>query len=55
MRRRLEDYLGIVGEEVICSIHRRARALYGKHVLHINSTFQGGGVAEMLNGLASSG
>lgn len=46
--RNLEDYKGIVGDEVIASIHRKARRLQGKHILHINSTYQGGGVAEML-------
>jgi len=47
----LESYLGIVGDETIARIHRRARALYDKHILHINSSFQGGGVAEILSSL----
>ncbi len=47
----LEDYKDIVGERVIYDIHRKARRLYGKHILHINSTYQGGGVAEMLASL----
>ena len=47
----LEDYRKIVGEEAISHIHRKARPLYGKHVVHINSTFQAGGVAEILQGL----
>lgn len=51
MRRSVEDYREIVGDEVISEIHRRARKLYGKHILHINSTYQGGGVAEMLSSL----
>lgn len=51
MRRSLEDYRGIVGDEVIGSIYHKARRLYGRHILHINSTYQGGGVAEILNGL----
>ena len=51
MRRTLEDYRSIVGDQVIASIYRRARGLYGKHILHINSTYQGGGVAEMLQTL----
>ena len=29
----------------------KARKLYGKNILHINSTYQGGGVAELLNSL----
>ncbi|MFQ6052421.1 MAG: glycosyltransferase, partial [Candidatus Hydrothermarchaeota archaeon] len=47
----LEDYREIVGDEVISKIYRKARVLYGKHILHINSTYQGGGVAEMLTSL----
>ena len=47
----LEDYRRIVGDKVIGKIARKARDLYGKHILHINSTYQGGGVAEILNNL----
>jgi trehalose synthase len=47
----LEDYRSIVGNEVYADIHRRARKLYPKHYVHINSTYAGGGVAEMLNSL----
>ena len=32
-------------------IHRKVLGLLGKHILHINSTYQGGGVAEMLQTL----
>jgi trehalose synthase len=49
--RGLEDYRKIVGDEIINGILRRVRKLYGKHILHINSTYQGGGVAEILNSL----
>jgi trehalose synthase len=45
----LEEYREIVGDEVISEIYRKVRPLYGKHVLHINSTYHGGGVAEILN------
>jgi trehalose synthase len=44
----LDDYSEIVGDEVLSSIYRKARRLSGKHILHINSTYQGGGVAEIL-------
>jgi trehalose synthase len=47
----LEDYRPIVGNAVYGDIHRRARKLYPKHYVHINSTYAGGGVAEMLNSL----
>ena len=46
--RTLEDYRDIVGEDVIAEIYRLARPLYGKKILHINSTYSGGGVAEIL-------
>ncbi|MFO8182710.1 MAG: glycosyltransferase [Candidatus Aegiribacteria sp.] len=48
---RLEDYLDIVGDEEIARILRKATRLYGKHFVHMNSTYHGGGVAEMLNTL----
>lgn len=44
----LEDYREIVGDETVSTIHSKVRKLYGKHILHINSTYLGGGVAEML-------
>jgi trehalose synthase len=47
----LEDYRGIVGDETLGSIHAKARRLLGRRVLHINSTYQGGGVAELLSSL----
>lgn len=47
----LEEYRSIVGDEVIAEIYRTAKPLYGKRVLHINSTYYGGGVAEMLYSL----
>jgi len=51
MSRTLEDYRQIVGDNVISQIHRKALGLLGKHILHVNSTYQGGGVAEMLQTL----
>ena len=47
----IEKYAPIVGDKVIADIYRKSRTLYGKHILHVNSTFQGGGVAELLNSL----
>ncbi len=49
----IEEYKEFVGDKVIASIHRKARKLYGKHILHINSTYQGGGVAEMLSSVVA--
>lgn len=47
----IEDYRKIAGDEVISEIYNKARKLYGKNILHINSTYIGGGVAEILNSL----
>jgi len=47
----LEDYRKIVGDEKIADIHRKAKRLLGRRILHINSTYQGGGVAELLSSL----
>ena len=47
----LDNYREIVGDEVISRIYRKARKLYGKHFLQINSTYYGGGVAEILDSL----
>jgi trehalose synthase len=49
--RQLEDYRRIVGAETIEEIRRKALGLAGKHIVHINSTYSGGGVAEILNSL----
>jgi trehalose synthase len=49
--RTLEDYRDIVGDDVIAEIYKLARPLYGKKILHINSTYYGGGVAEILYSL----
>jgi trehalose synthase len=47
----LEDYRDIVGDDVIAEIYRLTRPLYGRKILHINSTYYGGGVAEILDSL----
>lgn len=51
MARAVEDYIEAAGHDLISKIHRKARRLYGKHNVHINSTFIGGGVAELLNAM----
>jgi len=48
---RLEDFRTIVPDKRLAEIYARARGLYGKHIVHINSTYQGGGVAEILYSL----
>jgi trehalose synthase len=47
----LEDFRTIVPDDTLAEIYARARGLYGKHIVHINSTYQGGGVAEILYSL----
>lgn len=51
MRRYLEDYIDTVGKDVISDVHNKARRLYGKTLAHVNSTYLGGGVAEVLTAL----
>jgi trehalose synthase len=47
----VEDFRTIVPDKTLAEIYSRARGLYGKHIVHINSTYQGGGVAEILYSL----
>lgn len=47
----LEQYAHIVGNEMIDHIRQLAYPLRGMKILHINSTKEGGGVAEILNRL----
>jgi len=48
---KLDNYKKIVGNNVIKQIRGSAEHLQGKHVVHINATSMGGGVAEILNSL----
>ena len=48
MRGRLRDYEPVVGRSVLDELRILAEVLSGKVVQNINSTFVGGGVAEML-------
>ena len=48
---RLEDFRHIVPDTRLAEIYSRAKKLYGKHIVHINATYQGGGVAEILYSL----
>ncbi len=51
MNIKLENYAEIVGNEVVDQLHQLAALLKNIRVVHINSTKQGGGVAEILNKL----
>ncbi len=50
--KRIHDYRHIVGDKVISKIYQKASKLYNKRVINVNSTYAGGGVAEILNSLA---
>lgn len=47
----VNDYRGIVEDRIISEIYKKARKLSGKSIVHINSTYFGGGVAEILSSL----
>lgn len=47
----LAQYAAITGEAVVDHLRQLARALRGAHIVHVNSTRTGGGVAEILNKL----
>jgi trehalose synthase len=44
----LERYRGLVSDALLSEIYEQAQALQGVHVLHLNTTAQGGGVAALL-------
>lgn len=47
----LQQYAQVVGDEVISHLRQLAQPLRGLKIIHINSTKEGGGVAEILNRL----
>ncbi|HHU83273.1 MAG TPA: glycosyltransferase [Firmicutes bacterium] len=53
MLRSLSDYREIVGDGVLSEIYKKSLKICKKHIVHINSTYQGGGVAEILPNLVS--
>ena len=53
MLRSLNDYRNIVGDDVLSKIYKKSLKICKKHFVHINSTYQGGGVAEILHNLVS--
>lgn len=48
----LEDYEFLVGAETVDRIRKKSKRLQSLHITHINSTYYGGGVAELLSSLA---
>lgn len=47
----LDRYARLVGEDVLAQIYSAAASLDGVRVLHVNTTAEGGGVAELLHSL----
>ncbi|MBU1863166.1 MAG: glycosyltransferase [Candidatus Omnitrophica bacterium] len=47
----LDEYRGIVSDKVLAEIYAKATKLNKKHIVNISSTYQGGGVAEILHNL----
>jgi len=47
----IEDYEPLVGAEMVERMRRKAQPLQGLRVAHVNSTYYGGGVAELLTSL----
>ena len=47
----VDDYGPIVGNETVDRIRKKARMLEGARIVHVNSTYYGGGVAEILHSL----
>jgi trehalose synthase len=47
----IEDYEPLVGSETVERIVKKAEKLHDLHVVNINSTYYGGGVAELLSSL----
>jgi len=47
----VEDYKKFIGAETVERIKEKAKPLQGLHVVHVNSTYYGGGVAELLSSL----
>ncbi|MFC2020481.1 glycosyltransferase [Chloroflexota bacterium] len=48
---KIEDYEQFVGTETIGRIKEKAQSLQGLHVTNVNSTYYGGGVAQLLSSL----
>lgn len=48
---KLKDFEEAVGANVIKQVEEEVSPLVGKHIVHLNSTYYGGGVAEMLTSL----
>ena len=50
---RIEHYEPFIGGEAVERILSKASKMSGRRIVHINSTFYGGGVAELLGSMTS--
>jgi trehalose synthase len=48
---KVEEYEKYIGAEAVDRIYKKAKKFRDFHILHVNSTYYGGGVAEMLSSL----
>lgn len=51
MAHKIEEYTRFVSDKDMFEIYKAARRLYGRTIVHTNSTYYGGGVAEILSAL----
>lgn len=51
IEKKLENYAGIVSDQLLSEVAQVAEKLRGLRIVHVNSTPQGGGVAEILKSL----
>ncbi len=51
MAHKIEEYAQFVSDKDMFEIYKAARRLYGRTIVHTNSTYYGGGVAEILSAL----
>jgi trehalose synthase len=49
--RRVKDYEPLIGAEAVARIYQKAHSLEHLHIANVNSTYYGGGVAELLSSL----
>ena len=47
----VDAYEPLIGSEAVARIRRKADRLHGMHVVNVNSTYYGGGVATILSSL----
>ena len=50
-RKHIHDYEQFIGAEAVERIHHKARNLRDLHLVSVNSTYYGGGVAQLLSSL----